>query len=239
MARLFALALAGVAATLVVAGTAGASPDRGTAIQATALSFAVDPLQEEVQIDALSTSADPGTRHIGPIASSSPDSSTCGNDWAEDHFDRFFTIRQTGPATYTVYEQFKNGTFVTFTALSPGACDSSDGYGPGVVTAGIDGTMHGYLIANVFCVDPLTPCLDAGAACGGNPDPCQTTAGFLKEFFPGQPYTIDTFFFHYAGYDGSNSALVVNEWKNASCNRGGNHGDIATATTTAVEFDVC
>jgi hypothetical protein len=39
--------------------------------------------------------------------SSSPDSGTCGNNWALDMFDRFFTIRQIGPTTYTVYEQYQ------------------------------------------------------------------------------------------------------------------------------------
>ena len=29
-----------------------------------------------------------GTKHYGPFASSSPDSGTCGNDWATDFFNR-------------------------------------------------------------------------------------------------------------------------------------------------------
>jgi hypothetical protein len=39
-----------------------------------------------------------------------------------------------------------------------------------------------------------------------------------------------TLFDHYAGYDGTNQQLVVNEWKNASADHGGNHGDIASTT---------
>jgi hypothetical protein len=221
------------------AATAGATPNRGIRVLATPLSFAVDPFAEELQIDALATSTSPGTKHVGPVNSTSPDSGTCGNDWAQDTFDRFFTIRQTGPATYTVDEQFKNGTFVTNAGFSPGACDMSDGYGPGLLDAGLLGKMHGYEIVNVVCADPLTPCLDAGAQCNVPANPCQTTGGFIDEFFPGASSSVDTYFFHYSGFDGSNRALVVNEWKNASCNRGGNHGDIATATTTAFEVNTC
>jgi hypothetical protein len=232
---LLLLALA-AGALVLTAGSALASPDRGTTIRSTALSFAVDPLQEELQIDAMSTSTDPGTQHVGPVPSSSPDSGTCGNDWATDTFDRFFTIRQTGPGTYTVYEQFKNGTFVTAPGASPGACDPSDGYGPGVVSGGLDGTMHGYEIIDVTCLS-LSPCENPNASCAGST--CNTTAGFLAEFFPTATSTVETYFFHYAGYDGTNSALVVHEWKNASCDRGGNHGDIATMTTPSVYVATC
>lgn len=222
------------------AGPAAATPGKDTAALATlsALSTAVDPLQEEIEIDLLVGSGSSSTKHIGPVPSSSPDSGTCGNDWAQDTFNRYFTIRQTGPGTYTVYEQFKNGTFVTVSGLSPGACDLSDGYGPGIVSGGLTGTMHGYLIAGVTCADPAVPCTNPTASCSAIGDPCQTTFGFLGEFFPGATrIDIDTYFFHYAGYDGTNKALIVHEWKNASCNRGGNHGDIATATTT-VPFEI-
>ena len=239
MAKLLPLVVFAATALAVTVATAAASPDRGTRIIATPTSFLVDPFQEELQLETMASSTSSGTKHIGPVPSSSSDSGTCGIDWADDTFDRFFTIRQTGPGTYTVYEQFKNGTFVTRTAPSPGACDSSDGYGPGLITVGLNGTMHGYLIANVVCADPLAPCLDPSAACDVPANPCDTTAGFLAEFFPGAASTVDTFFFHYAGYDSANQALIVHEWKNASCNRGGNHGDIATATATAIEVNVC
>jgi hypothetical protein len=40
---------------------------------------------------------------------------------------------------------------------------------------------------------------------------------------------MDTAFsFHYIADDPS--SLVFHEWRNASCTRGGNHGDIASAT---------
>jgi hypothetical protein len=232
---LLLLALA-AGALVLTSGSALASPDPGTTVLSTPLSFAVDPFTEELQIDSMASSTSGGTQHVGPVASASGDSGTCGVDWAEDTFDRFFTIRQTGPTTYTVYEQFKNGTFVTNNAPSPGACDSSDGYGPGAVTAGLPGTMHGYLIVSVTC-PTLGPCENPAASC--DPANCDTTSEFLAEFFPGAVTTTDTFFFHYAGFDSANQSLIVNEWKNASCNRGGNHGDIATVSAVYTAVPIC
>ena len=162
------------------------------------------------------------TKHYGPFPSSSPDSGTCGNDWAEDYFDRVFTVRQTGPTTYTVVQQFKRGTFVTNTGFSPGACEVDDGSSTLFVAGGLNGTMHGYFIITVTGATTYNPdpnCVPTGEC---------TTFGFISHHFPGAVYDIPTYFFHYAGYDGSNQALVEHEWKNASEDRGGNHGDIAT-----------
>src|SRR6266446_10577096 len=72
---------------------------------------------------ALSAAA---VRQYGPIASTSTDSGTCGNDWAIDSFDRFFRAN-TSPnpdGTYTVVEDFKKGTFISTVGPSPGACDN-------------------------------------------------------------------------------------------------------------------
>lgn len=171
--------------------------------------------------------ADPAaTQHFGPFASGSPDSGTCGNSWAEDQFNRFFTVRAAGPGAFTIVEQFKDGTFVTNAGASPGACDETDGTPPGTVAAGIDGTLHGYEIISLTGTQTSH---DASCIAGAPTAPC-TTGGFITSHFGGT-FTVGTFFFHYAGFDGSNQALVVNEWKNASCDRGGNHGDIATANT--------
>src|SRR5690349_8171751 len=95
----------------------------------------------------LSTVLDPTgttpTQHYGSYPSGSPDSGTCGNDWATDTFDRDFTVRSNGDGTYTVVEQFKNGSFATNAGLSPGACETNPG---GTLTGGETGSMHGYLI---------------------------------------------------------------------------------------------
>jgi hypothetical protein len=155
----------------------------------------------------------------------SPDSGTCGNEWAEDTFDRVFFVSQRGPTSYTVVEQFKNGAFITDAGFSLGACDSSDGTPPGTVGENIHGTMHGYLIISVTGTQTSS---DSACIFGMPAVPC-TTTGFIESHFTGAAFTVGTFFFHYAGYDGNNQQLVVHEWKNASADRGCNHGDIATA----------
>lgn len=107
-----------------------------------------------------------------------------------------------------------------------------------MVSDGLIGSMHGYFIIGVTCATAL-PCFSPVAACGGSPDVCATTAGFIATFFGPATYDVGTYFFHYAGTDGTNQALVVHEWKNASCDRGGNHGDIATASTFGPQALTC
>jgi hypothetical protein len=230
--RRFAAFLAGLALILAFAPAPRAAADPGGEGQ---VSGVTDPLilalignDDVFSLADLTTVLAPldpnGAQHYGPFASGSPDSSTCGGSWADDTFDRVFTVRQTGPATFTVVEQFKNGSFITRTWNSPGACDSSDGTPPGVITAGIHGTMHGYEIISVTGTQ-----ISSDSSCIAEmPFAECTTAGFLSSHFGGAS-TIGTFFDHYAGYDGANQQLVVNEWKNASDDRGGNHGDIASA----------
>jgi hypothetical protein len=160
------------------------------------------------------------TEHYGPFASGSTDSSTCGNDWADDTFDRHFTVRANGTG-FTIVEQFKRGSFVTFAGNSPGACDESDGTPPGTVEAGITGNMHGYLVITLMGAQTSH---DSSCIAGMPAAPC-TGGGFIASHFTG-PFTIGTFFFHYSAGD---QGLVVHEWKNASADRGCNHGDIASA----------
>lgn len=188
-----------------------------------------------------------GTQHYGPYTSSSPDSGTCGVDWATDTFDRHFTVKSNHDGTFTVVEQFKNGSFVTTQVPpsnpSPGACDSSDGTPPGVVNAGITGDMHGYfIISNVGAQTSTSPFCDG--INNTNAD-CTTTTFIDTHFTPcyfGGAGTcpVNTFFFHYSAGDQN---LVVHEWKNASCDRGGNHGDIASEnvgiTPPTPEFAAC
>jgi len=179
-------------------------------------------------IDPTSTS----TQHYGPYQSVSPDSGTCGNNWADDSFDRHFTVRQNG-GNYTVIEQFKDGNFQTpsttppNTNQSPGACNTAPppfGNG-GVVSPGITGSLHGYFI---ITVPPGTtqlsndPHCNAATMTNANCD----TATFIDTHFScsyGIDCTVPTFFFHYSAGDQS---LTSHEWKNASADRGGNSGDI-------------
>src|SRR2546425_12841435 len=59
----------------------------------------------------LTTLVDPSTtatQHYGPYASGSTDSGTCGNDWANDLFNRFFTVFTRSDGSIVVVEQFKD-----------------------------------------------------------------------------------------------------------------------------------
>ena len=121
-------------------------------------------------------------------------------------------------------EQFKNGSFATMAGASPGACDSSDGYGPGSIAAGHTGSMHGYFIISGVGMQTST---DAHCdAVARSNDDCTTATFVNTHFTPCYPFTctVTTFFDHYSAGD---QGLAVREWKNASCDRGGNHGDIA------------
>jgi hypothetical protein len=68
---------------------------------------------------ALAPTGTTSTQHYGPYPSSSGDSGTCGPDWATDTFDRHFTVRSNGDGTFTVVEQFKNGSFITNAGPTP------------------------------------------------------------------------------------------------------------------------
>ncbi len=157
-----------------------------------------------------------GPRHFGPYPSSSEDSGTCNNNWADDTFDRHFTVTQTGN-TITVVEQFEEGTFVTPSTTppnpsqpnnqSPGACNTaSPPFGDGgKVNDGVTGEFHGFFIIPVaFPQSSFDPHCDALLMTDAN---C-TTATFINT--------------HFAGCEG----LVMTDWKNASNDKGGNQGDI-------------
>jgi hypothetical protein len=170
------------------------------------------------------------TQHYGPYASSSPDSGTCGNDWAEDMFDRHFTVFKNQDGTLTVVQQFKRGSFETLAGPSPGSCDLDNPPG-GLVDAGKTGSMHGYFIIPIPMTTTQTsdsPYCDAVAM--SNAD-CTTTTFINTHFTPAcYPATcpVTTFFFHYAAGD---QGLIMHEWKNASEDRGGNSGDIRSTDT--------
>ena len=193
-------------------------------------------LDTQTQIDDLFAtedptilSSDPGVTKFGPFESDTTDSGTCGPDWAQDHVFRFFSVKLVSSVgvlnTYRVIEKFQKGIFTTTGPLSPGACDSSDGTPPGVVGLGITGAFHGYDLITV-----TSTFLNPNATCPSYPPGCVSTNDFLLSAFgPAGPATRNdyAFSFHYVADDPS--SLVFHEWKNASCSRGGNHGDIASA----------
>jgi hypothetical protein len=223
------LAVIGATASLAVAaGPAGADPDAnhsGHGVTSPVLLALITDDDVFSTVD-LSTLLDPPpgmgtpTQHYGPYPSTSPDSGTCGNDWATDTFNREFTVRTDSSGTITIVEQFKQGSFVTNAGPSPGGCETNLG---GTITAGKTGSMHGYFIIPLLPGTTQTsnsPYCDAVAMTNTG---C-TTFIFISTHFSSAVYDVTTFFFHYAAGDQS---LLFHEWKNASPDRGGNSGDIA------------
>lgn len=93
--------------------------------------------------------------------------------------------------------------------------------------------MHGYfIISNVGTPTSTSPYCDAITMTNAN---CTTTTFVNTHFAPCYPVTctVTTFFDHYSAGD---QDLLVNEWKNASCDRGGNHGDIASMSIDVPPF---
>lgn len=224
MRRLFFVVLPVAAMLMLGAGQAAADPDgnhsaSGVTNPALAALITNDDLFSVMDLTSLlATTGSNGTKHYGPYPSGSPDSGTCGNFWADDTYDRHFTVRDNGDGTYTVVEQFKRGTFTTRVGPSPGACEL-DGNPGGTIDAGKSGDMHGYFIITVTGTQDS---YDAACSPGSPPADC-TTTGFIESHFTPSAFTIGTFFFHYSAGDQN---LLEHEWKNASEERGGNHGDI-------------
>jgi hypothetical protein len=189
-----------------------------------------------IDLTSLLSALDPaGTQHYGPYPSGSTDSGTCGNDWANDMFDRHFTVHGTF-GSYSIVEQFKDGSFVTPasdsppTNFSPGACQNS--LTPqGIVNDGIRGSLHGYFVIPLPPTEAQTsssPFCDAVAMTNAG---CTTTTFIDTHFTPcyfggSGSCPVTTFFFHYAAGD---QGLIDHEWKNASPDRGGNNGDIRSS----------
>jgi hypothetical protein len=236
MTRLFSRGLpslaAAVVAALALAVSASATPDRaGSAAGLTSPSLLAligdDDLFSTMDLTTLLAPAGTShTQHYGPYASESPDSGTCGNDWAQDTFDRDFVVRPNGDGTYTIVEQFKNGSFVTSAGMSPAACDLTYTNHGTTILAGKTGSMHGYfIVSNVGMQTSTSPSCDAADPMNTN---CTTATFINSHFVPCYPTTctVTTFFDHYAAGDQS---LLYHEWKNASPDRGGNGGDIASS----------
>jgi len=160
-----------------------------------------------------------GSAHYGPINSSSPDSGTCGNDWANDTYKRLFDAG-TAPnsdGTYTATESFIAGRFVTMAGPSPDACDPSGTPGS-TITAGVAGTFNGNFVITVTggTYNPDATC-DASS--------CGTTADFVATVYgAAATYEVTSFGFN---YHANGPGLSMREWRNASADQGGNAGDIS------------
>ena len=187
------------------------------------------------------SSSGTSTTHYGPYVSGSPDSGTCGNNWADDTYNRHFTVFQDNDGSLVVVEQFKDGSFVTPSTTqpsppspnpsnsSPGGCQNSTTT-QGTVNNGVTGNMHGYFVIPLpsgTTQSSFDPHCNGTAMTNAG---CDTTT-FINTHFTPPCYsspgcTVTTFFFHYAA---GGQGLIINEWKNASADRGGNSGDIRSA----------
>lgn len=229
--RCLILVVPAVLAALALSASASAGPDGNTTsagVTSPALLALIgnDDLFSTMDLSAiLDPTGTTPTGHYGPYPSGSPDSGTCGNNWATDTFDRNFTVRSNGDGTYTVVEQFKNGSFVTNAGPSPAACDPTYSNHGTLVGGGVTGSMHGYfIVSNVLTQTSTSPYCDAAGMTNSG---CTTATFINTHFTPCYPATctVTTFFDHYAAGD---QGLAYNEWKNASTDRGGNSGDIAS-----------
>jgi hypothetical protein len=163
--------------------------------------------------------------HFGPFASTSPDNGSCNNPWAVDTFDRDFKVKDNGDGTFTVREEFKNGSFVTNAGFSPGACEGLGEKHGATVAAGITGNMHGEIQGTVTSTT-FNP-----NGCDVNPTLCTTTTGFLLAVFgpSGASFTGDQYKFEYSAGD---QGLIYHHWEDKSNPAGGSDlfkGDIANA----------
>jgi hypothetical protein len=112
----------------------------------------------------------------------SEDTGTCGQQvWATDTLRRTYAVHRNEAGGYTL-TAYDRGTFVTSAAASPGACEKQSKHGT-VVTAGIKGTVIGYISGKVS-----GGTFNKSATCAS---PC-TRAAFLTAFFgAGAKYSCD------------------------------------------------
>ena len=170
---------------------------------------------------AMPAAADDGSREgrgrvFGPYASGSPDSGTCGPDWANDTYDRVFTVSRNADGTYNLREDYREGRFVTIAGVSPGACETT-AHGL-TVPGGVRGEFGG------FVTGPVT--LNGGTyqAAGGCPAPCTGDVFIATHFGAAATWATPTYRFR---YEAESDGLTFNTWQNASPDQGGNLGDIA------------
>jgi hypothetical protein len=147
--------------------------------------------------------------------SSSTDSGTCGNDWANDTFTRVFTVDDEDGVTI-LREDFKDGHFVTLVGPSPGACQPTpNGH---LVAAGVEGSFHGF-IAGTVTGGTFNP----DASCG---EPCTGDSFVSSHFGPTAVWNTNSFRFEYEAHG---HGVISRRWQNASTDEGGNQGDIYTS----------
>lgn len=176
-------------------------------------------------VSAQTLTLQPTTDQFGPFHSDNiPDNGTCGV-WANDTFDRYFRVTGNGDGTFTMKEGFRNGSFVTLDAQSPGCAETTSRHGSNI-NAGINGNMTGDL-TEIISNATYNP-----NGCD-NPGNCDTTQGFITNIFGADaiaacPPGAGCFNFEYSSADPS---LIYRHWQDKSAvNNVGEQfiGDIAT-----------
>lgn len=164
-----------------------------------------------------SASTQAGTFKDGPYTATTPDSGSCGPNWAQDLFVRNFVVQLPAvDGVYTVTEKFGKGRFSSYAGPSPASCDT----GPGdTIKAGVTGKFSG-----TFTMTVSDGTFNDSGSCDLTTYPGWTqcdTAGWVSGFFgAGASYSIDAYHFEYhAGGQG----LDYHDWTNADT---GNIGDI-------------
>jgi hypothetical protein len=173
-----------------------------------------------------------GTFTDKPYTATTPDSGSCGQNWAIDLFTRAFVISPTAAnGTTKVVEHFNNAKFITLgdgetgSARSPGACDSG-GNSTHMLREGVSGTFTGsftIIVNSGFVYHSGNGCGSTEGVTGVATDDGCTTAQWIALAFPGATYgtnaniTVYRLTYHAAG------TLLGNTWTDSSA---GDSGDI-------------
>jgi hypothetical protein len=166
---------------------------------------------------AQATVGDPSGDTVNYVytGSSSPDSGTCGNDWANDTMTRTYQVYpdQNVDGSYRVVETFTKGKFTTVQGPSPESCEAGTG---NTVSGSVKGTFQGN---EVLKVTDGTYASDEDVQCAS---PCVTADFVAAAFGPSATYAVPDYFFKYKA---KNAAACAKTWINSGT---GNSGDIAT-----------
>ena len=151
---------------------------------------------------------------VGPIAVVAQDDiGSCNNVWAEDYFNKFYTITLNRDETYNVNVKYKDGIFVTNAGTSPGACISGTDNG-NTVAAGVFGRTHQEYNRT------LSGILKQGATCGPE---CITTTTILNTLFESGWIWVDSDWSWEAHYEAGSNGTYFDTRVNWPLN---NRGDI-------------
>lgn len=152
-------------------------------------------------ISATASTAVTGTFRDGPYTATTPDSGSCGNNWAIDLFSRQFIVHpENTDGSWTVVEKFNSGRFLTLgngetgSAASPGHCDPANGGSGGnthQLREGVMGTFTGSFTITViagFNYAANQGCNSTEGASGASTDDGCTTGQWVDRAFPGATY---------------------------------------------------